>query len=274
MGSDQVFHNMGERVRGFAGFYFDEDGTVNVMLVNRAQNGLAHREVSEFLGRTHGRALGHMKIRQVKYDFRQLYRWKQAIAGAKPDAGLTSLGICEEQNRLCVGVHRGGGLAAARALVARLGIPADAVAIEESEPVQTRKLLTDRFSPVPGGVLISAGCTLGFNALYNGVRVFLTAAHCTHQFGSTSPANVFGQPDHVTREIGLESYDPPTTTCTYNTRSYSCRFSDAAEFTYFDSVAFRLGKIARPYYNTITVDPTYPSSGSWASGSSRTWARP
>ena len=155
-----------------------------------------------------------MKIRQVKYDFRELYRGKQAIAGAEPDAGLTSLGICEEQNRLCVGVHLGGGLAAARALVARLGILADAVAIEESEPVQTRKLLTDRFSPVPGGVLISAGCTLGFNALYNGVRVFLTAAHCTHQFGSTSPANVFGQPDHVTREIGLESYDPPTTTCT------------------------------------------------------------
>ena len=43
-----------------------------------------------------------------------------------------------------------------------------------------------------------------------------------------------------------------------NTRSYSCRFSDAAEFTYFNSIAFRLGKIARPYYNTITVDPTYP----------------
>ena len=58
MGRTKVFHDMGERVRGFAGFYFDEDGTVNVMLSTAPRIGLARREVSELLGRTHGRALG------------------------------------------------------------------------------------------------------------------------------------------------------------------------------------------------------------------------
>lgn len=253
-----MFHDIGGRIPGFAGFYFDADGTVNVMLVDLKQNGLARREVSELLERTRGRALGHMKVKQVKYNFRQLYRWKELITGAPQESGFTTIGICEKENRVCMSVHRGGGLALARDLVSRLGIPSDAISIEEGDPVTPAKLLTEVFSPVPGGVRVSPrGCTLGFNALYGTQRVFVTAAHCTDVFGSTAPASLFGQPNAF-RRIGVESYDPPTFPCTVNGVTYSCRRSDAAEVQYHDTVAVRLGRIARPYFNSTTVDPNNP----------------
>ncbi|HEX2203736.1 MAG TPA: hypothetical protein VHG91_10575 [Longimicrobium sp.] len=261
MGLHKEFYDIAGRVPGFAGVYYDSDGIVNVMLVDRKQNGLARREVSDLMQRTRGRALGHMKVSLVKYDFRQLYRWKEMITGADPGVRLTMIGICEQQNRVCMDVRRGGGLAAGRDLVARLGIPADAVRIEELDPVSPAKLLTDRFSPVPGGVRISildaSFCTIGFNARYFGTPVFLTNSHCTPQFGVNDPppTNDFGQPFYD-RVIGEESYDPATFSCKYT--GYACRYSDAAEVTYYDTVAVRFGVIARPYYNSTTIDPTKP----------------
>lgn len=254
-GLDGVFHEMGGRIPGFAGFYIG-DGAVNVMLVDRAQNGLARREVSEFLGRTRGRALGHMNVKLVKYDFRQLYAWKEAIDASTGDVGLTLSGICEERNRVCIGVRRGGGVAAARALLARLGIPSDAVDVEEHDPVVPRKLLTERFAPVPGGVMISSGCTLGYNAYYQGLRMFITASHCSETFG-VSEFLPMGQPNWD-RIIAYEYNDPPTFPCTHNGATYACRYSDAVSYTYVDSVGYRLGRIARPYYTTISVDPANP----------------
>jgi hypothetical protein len=258
VGLDSVFHEMGGRIPGFAGFYIGGDGAVNVMLVDRAQNGQARREVSERLGSTRGRALGHMNVRLAKYDFRQLYAWKEAINASADDVGLTISGICEERNRVCIGVRRGGGLGASRSLLARLGIPSDAVDVEEQDPVLPRKLLTERFAPVPGGVLISSGCTLGYNAYYQGLRMFVTNAHCTDVFGSAqSPPLPLGQPDWD-RIIGYEFNDPPTFPCSHNGTTYACRYSDAASYTYVDSVGYRLGRIARPYYTTISVDPANP----------------
>jgi hypothetical protein len=257
VGLDSVFSEIGGRIHGFAGFYLGRDGAVNVMLVDRAQNGLARREVSELLGRTRGRALGHMNVKQAKYDFRQLYAWKEAIAGAAGDVGLTLSGVCEERNQVCISVRRGGGVAAAQALLARLGIPTDAVDVEERDPVTPHALLSDRFSPVPGGVMISSGCTLGYNAYYQGLRLFVTAAHCTETFGTPESGNPMGQPDW-NRIIGYEFNDPPTFACSANGTTYACRYSDAASYTYVDSVGYRLGRIARPYYTTISVDPANP----------------
>lgn len=257
LGLDRVFYDISGHIPGFAGFYFDADGTVNVLLVNLKQNGLARRTVSDLVERTRGRALGHMKVNQVKYDFRQLYRWQESIVSARDGGGLTRLGICVEQNRICMGVHRGGGLASARAVVARLGIPADAIILEEHDPIEPTKYLTERFSPVPGGVEITPGCTLGFNALFGLQRVFVTAAHCTPEFGDIDPPSVFGQPNN-TRLIGVESWDPPTYPCMVDGVNYSCRKSDAAEFQYYDSVAVALGRIARPWLNTNIIDPNNP----------------
>lgn len=258
IGLDSVFHEIGGRVKGFAGFYADADGTVTVMLVDRAQNGLARREVSDVILRSRGRALGRMKLREVRYDFRTLYGWKQAIDASPTDVGLAISGICEEQNRICIGVRRGGGLAAARSLVAQLGIPSDAVAIEETDPVQARKLLVDMFSPVPGGVVITPGCTLGYNAYGEGYRWLFTAGHCTNAFGDDAAQQTYVAQPSGYRIIGLEFKDPPTFPCAYNSKTYACRYSDAAAFIYHDTVAYRLGRIARPYYTTISVDPANP----------------
>jgi hypothetical protein len=101
------------------------------------------------------------------------------------------------------------------------------------------------------------GCTLGYNAYYQGLRLFVTAAHCTVDFGSTYGTYPAAQPDWD-RIIGYEFNDPPTFPCTHNGATYACRYSDAASYTYVDTVGYRLGRIARPYYASTTVYPTIP----------------
>jgi hypothetical protein len=38
----------------------------------------------------------------VAYNFRQLYDWKAAFFMSPPHVGLTSAGVCEDVNRVCV----------------------------------------------------------------------------------------------------------------------------------------------------------------------------
>jgi hypothetical protein len=97
---------------------------------------------------------------------------------------------------------------------------------------------------------------LGFNGYrFDSKRAFVTAAHCTIKYAEMNPADVFGQPDDGVRRIGIESYDPPTFACSGHPK---CRFSDAAEILYYDTVAWRLGRIARPYFEQTTIDPNNP----------------
>lgn len=255
LGLDREFHEIAGRIPGFAGFYLDPDGTMNVLLVDRTKGEQARAEARQFLEQQHGMLLGPTRVVDARYSFRQLYAWRTKIANANLASAMTGLGICEEKNQVCVGARRGGGLNVIRDVLARLGIPEDAVTVVERDPIQPMKTLIDRFNPVPAGVVIDDICTLGFNA-YSGLkRVLVTAAHCTIEFGSREPADVFGQPDDGNRRIGVESYDPPMFACAGYTR---CRYSDAAEITYYDSVSWRHGRIARPYPASTTIDPVRP----------------
>ena len=260
LGADSVYHAIAGQVPGFAGFYLDRDGTRNILLVNPGRSEQARVAVAEYLQRGHGKPLGHSRIITVRYDFRQLYAWRTAILKAVAEVNLgpamTSLGICEHENRVCIGARRGGGLSVISDVIARLGIPEDAVGITEEDPLQPLKTLNDTFEQVPGGVLIDDICSLGFNA-YNkySKRVFVTAAHCTTKYAEINPPDVFGQPDDGVRKVGVETYDPGTFACPGYSR---CRHSDAAEITYYDSVAWRHGRIARPYLNQTAINPNYP----------------
>jgi hypothetical protein len=143
LGADRVYYEIAGRVPGFAGFYFDRDGTTNILLVDPARSEQARLEVAEYLQRGHGKALGQVRIVPVRYDFRQLYAWRTAILQAIAEANLgpanTSIGICEHENRVCLGARRGGGLGILRDVIARLGIPDDAVRITEEDPFQPLK---------------------------------------------------------------------------------------------------------------------------------------
>lgn len=260
LGADSVYYAIAGRVPGFAGLYFDRGGTRNILLADPGRSEQARLEVAEYLQRGHGKPLGQVRLVPVRYDFRQLYAWRTAILQVLAETNVapanTSIGICEHENRVCIGARRGGGLGVLRDVITRLGIPADAVRITEEDPLQSVKTLDDTFAEVPAGVLIDDICTLGFNGYrFDGKRAFVTAAHCTIQYASISPADVFGQPDDGVRRIGVESYDPPTFACTGYPK---CRFSDAAEILYYDAVAWRLGRIARPHFEQTTIDPNNP----------------
>jgi hypothetical protein len=140
-----------------------------------------------------------------------------------------------------------------RALAARLGVPAAALAVETVEPVRLVSTLSDYTRPTEGGLQIgTSGCTLGLNVYYSNAYVgvpvgtagFFTASHCSTTSGVTD--GVVETQGGV--RIGYEAYDPPyftnaqSTACPVNRH---CRYSDVSFFAYDAGVSWSLGRVAR-----------------------------
>jgi hypothetical protein len=118
-----------------------------------------------------------------------------------------------------------------------------------TQPVRLAATLQDRVRPVGGGLQINFGnfvCSLGFNALRNGVASYITASHCTDVQGGTEGTKHYQQDRfHSNTLIGTEASDPTYFTggaCPANRR---CRYSDASRGRYASGVSETLGRIAR-----------------------------
>jgi hypothetical protein len=137
---------------------------------------------------------------------------------------------------------------------------------------------------VEGGVLIEAqgpsvygDCTLGFNARYKGVPVFVVNAHCTGKIGQVERTR-FGQPI-LESFLGYETDDPPFSLNAFAnpylhdegvyvscSTQVNCRRADVALVSVEPGVNVSLGHIARPkraieglYANgTKEIDTRYP----------------
>jgi hypothetical protein len=174
----------------------------------------------------------------------------------------------EASNRVRIGVERGAA-GQARAAVARLGIPAEAVIVEETEPITFAATLRDRVRPVVGGLQINFPgflCTLGFNAVRSGVSSFITNSHCTNTQGGTE-GTPYWQPlesvDPV--RIGTEVDDPVyfrrRSGCPNGRR---CRFSDASRAAYAAGIDVDLGTLAKttgPNNGSITISGSFNITG-------------
>jgi hypothetical protein len=254
VGLDRAFAELQRQAQGFAGVYYGPSGDLVVRAVgNTAHQDAAKRAAEQFIREQRG-VSPRISVELAHYNFGELLAWKQMIAGRMPRGLLSEISVCEQHNQVCVGVRQPGGLAVLSAIVRQSRIPAAAVRGYLDDDEELFKTLSDIFNPVPAGVEIDDICTIGYNALYGTTRVFLTASHCLFTFGSVS-SDVVGQYDDAVRDVGYESYDPPTFPCSAGPR---CRYSDVAEVTYYDSVSYRLGRIARPYYQTTTIDPSNP----------------
>jgi hypothetical protein len=148
--------------------------------------------------------------------------------------------------------------------LARLGIPADAVTIQETDPIHATATLRNRVRPVSGGLQVNFPgflCTLGFNVLRSGQRSFITNSHCTTNQGGTE-ATPYWQPlQTATTRIGTEVSDPlffsNRNGCPAGRR---CRFSDAARASYTSGAQFSLGRIAKttgPNNGSITISGSF-----------------
>src|SRR5690242_5696337 len=117
----------------------------------------------------------------------QVASWFQA---ASPEAlalpGTVFAYHDQATNRLVFGVENAAATAGVRGALARLGIPASAVTIRETDPIYQVATLRDRVRPVIAGLQINFGnflCSVGFNADDAGARSFITASHCTNTQG-------------------------------------------------------------------------------------------
>src|SRR4051794_20658525 len=182
-------------VPGFGGFFYDAQGRPTMYLTTPTARGAAERTLAPYLQK-HGVATGRIQTRPAAHSWDQLERWRgQVSPSALATRGAVYVDADEALNRVTVGAERGA-VGQLRASLARLGLPADAMVVQEAQPITFAAgaprprpgtlSLQGRVRPIVGGVQINFPgflCSLGFN-VSGGV---LTPPHRTHLPGGHQP---------------------------------------------------------------------------------------
>jgi hypothetical protein len=251
---------LAREVRGFGGFFFDPEGVPTIYLKELPQRGNAERALAPYL-RAEGIAPSRIRVRRGDFDYAQLERWSgQATVDVLALPGAVFVDADEAHNRVRIGVDRGA-VGRMRGVIAGLGIPAEAVIVEETEPIGFAATLRNRVRPVVGGLQINFPgfiCTLGFNAVRSGQNSFITNSHCTKTQGGTEGTPYWQPLESIdATRIGTEVDDPVyfrnVNGCPSGRR---CRRSDAARAAYASGISFTRGRLAKtsgPNNNSITI---------------------
>lgn len=246
----------------FGGFYYTDQGQVEVLLTNADHLSEAEARIRPRLSRSSPDAV--FTARTATYAFLELARYRTVLRQRIFEiSGVVTLGVRESANRVKVGIEEADAEALVRSLMSELEVPQQAVMFTtESRGIElavhrvdrplrrTGTLTLDHQQPnglLQGGWRIErssgGGCTLGFPALRysDHLPVFVTNSHCTDV--RTSPdSTIFRQPERlVGPQVGHEIADPPSYTC--STSPYDCRNSDAAMIQADATIDF--GRIAR-----------------------------
>jgi hypothetical protein len=237
-------------IPGFGGFFFDREGAPTVYLRDVAARGEVERALGPWLAGQGIRTAG-LQVRRADYDWASLERWQgRATVQALAMRGAVWVDADEARNRVTIAVERGTPAAQFRSAVARLGVPSAAVLVEEVEPVRLAATLRQRARPVVGGLQINFPgflCTLGFNAIRNGQRSFITNSHCTNVQGGSEGTRYWQPtsteaPTRIATEVADPAYSAGGVGCPSGRR---CRRSDAARARYASGTTSTLGTIAR-----------------------------
>jgi hypothetical protein len=260
---------LGRSVAGFGGFFFDADGRPTVYLTDPGRRSLAERALAPFF-QAHGLSPSQLAVRRGDFDYSRLETWFTDVApAALAVPGSVFADLDEASNRLRIGVEHAAALNGVRQVLAARGVPATAAIVEQTEPISYAATLRGRVRPVRGGLQINFTqfiCTLGFNAVRNGVNSFVTASHCSEKQGGVQSTRYF-QPLATTANsfIGTEVSDPAYVSggagCPSGRR---CRFSDALRARYASGVTFTLGRIEK---TTGVNNSSVTIGGSFAIGS-------
>jgi hypothetical protein len=278
-GLDAVFVRLAEEVPGFGGLFFDETGTLNVRMTGAVQ--MSTGEVAAALQRRlpalgiPQAATARIVLRDARYDFKQLSEMRSRVDAVLGLQDVVFTDADEVANRLRIGVTNQAAEAAVRNAVAMAGVPAEAVIVELTDPIEELTTLRDRQRPVAGGLQIwrfippgsASICTLGFNVRAPGaprVHGFVTNSHCTEQQGAVT-GTVWSQKPLVlpVEPIGTEEYDFPFFTCPGDP-TLRCRYADVAGARYQPGVENAFGRIYRtlrptvPGDTVLTIDPANP----------------
>lgn len=253
--TDAEYARIAQRVPGFGGMFIDA-GTPTVYLVDTARKDAAQEAVEalirewRLLEDSSVTRLG-IQVRQAEYDWLQLLEWRQRIRDFLGMPGVISLDIDDAQNRLRLGVETLERKQALEQELARVGVPTDAVVIQERVPVVPAVALTDRVRPVRGGLQIYYGwnCTLSFNTYQPGYGYsFVTASHCSDDRSEVDSGSYYQPSQADTNYIGLEVKDPAFFTGYPCPAGRRCRYSDANLSKYDSEAYLDYGYIARTTY--------------------------
>ena len=245
-------------IPGFGGLFLDR-GVPTVYLTDATQRGAVERVLGGF-ARARGFAPSQIHVLPGRFAYGDLDRWEAQVTNEVfAGGGVVFVDLDEAANRVLVAVEPGASQARVRGLAARLGVPAQALVVRETEPIHYVATLQNQVRPIVAGVQIHFGnflCSLGFNAVSGGQNSFVTASHCTNVQGGTE-GTVYYQPlqsvDPVS--IGTEVDDPMYFRGGVCPRKRRCRYSDAARAAYASGISFTLGGIAQTSGpNTGTLD--------------------
>ena len=227
-----------------------------------------------------------MQVRPGKFSWEELERWQASVSTeALGLPGAVFVDADEASNQVTVGVERGKG-SQVRAALARLGLPASAAVVRETDPVTFAVApkpkgtsLQSLVRPIHGGTQINFPgflCTLGFSANDGSQRSFITNSHCTNVQGGVDNTP-YWQPLQSTAptQIATEVEDP-----NYSTNlpgcpgGRVCRRADASRALYSSTgaptsaVAFgKISKTSRPGRNlTITGEFSITAEGEAVQG--------
>src|SRR5262245_7946759 len=279
---DDQFVEIATKVPGFAGAYYEMDGSLIVNLVDMKQEDAAKAAVAAMVkpppkpddpdaaGRRQAELgvkdqSGVVKTVQVRNDFLKLQSWRLQARDSLDLPGTVLVDVDERRNSVVVGVEKPDQIDQVKAFLAKKGLPGDGVVVEVREGIKPLVTLRDRVRPVDGGLQVAfAGylCTLGFNAFSANIRSYVVNSHCTDTRNGVDFTNHYQNTNAGANYIGYEYRDPPLWSCFGGTRR--CRYSDAALGAYNYYTPSDLGQIARTTYwgraaGSITIDPARPN---------------
>ena len=269
-------------VNGFGGYDLDAAGRPTVYLLDASQRPAAEAALSAFM-ESRGFSASDLVVRQGSFNYDDLDAWYRVLRPAVfVVPGIVLGDVDEGRNRVRIGVSDAGAAAAIAAVVTQLGVPQEAVVIEQRAPIVAMNTLRNRVRPLVGGLqinffptpasapgVVSLLCTLGFNAQIFGVNSFITNSHCSNvEGGEETPTEYYqnSRAGQAANYIGLEVDDPHWTSqlnldCP---PPLACRYSDALRVAYAPGAEFSLGRIARVNEESASLaDTTHDIAGEW-----------
>lgn len=251
---DDLLAEVGKTVPAFGGLYIAEDGALEVIMTDRAQEAMVEGVIRSVFPMENLSYTG-VRVRDCKYPFTQLKGWYDvAYRGVFEMPGVAYTDIDERANRLVVGITEPGVRNAVAAAFKAAAVPDDALEIQMTEPV--RMDLRNRRRPLVGGLQTSFSfngtyiCTIGYIANRAGIRGIVINSHCSGTQGGVQnvqyhQAVISG----TTNRVGLEIADPNYFVGGVCPAGKRCRRADVAfarvPHPSGPSVTSTLGRIAR-----------------------------
>jgi hypothetical protein len=203
-----------------------------------------------------------LTVEAAEFPFLSLYRWQRDLSDLVADPSVVMSDIDERTGHLVFGVTDEAASSRLPEFLGAAGVPLGAVRFRPMRRLITMASVRDQFRPTFGGIQIQRGnqyCTLGVNGGNSGKNVFVTAGHCSTNWGATDGSEYHQHIsiNKIAEEISEAAFfGHSTDTRCPSSVGNKCRYEDSSINEYVGSVSSER-KIAE-----TTYIGSWPSTGS------------